>query len=148
MAPWLTKLWMKPAIKYSIITLGVLTLLAPVLYFCAVIAVLKSHAKEDRIVFGSKLIQQAINDYIEKHDSPPLKLETLVPEFIASIPSFPEISKVDYHLSADGKQWTLDLYWTNRKIPLIYRRTNAGLSSEDAMRRIDTENGCYVLKAH
>lgn len=137
---------MKPAAKYSLISLGVLALLVPVLYVLAVNAALKAHAKEDRIVFGSMRVQEAINNYVEKHGSTPRKLEDLIPEFIESIPSIPEISKVDYHLSADGKEWTLDLYWTNRKVPLIYRRTNAGLSSEDAKQRIDTEDGCYVLK--
>ncbi|HXI71217.1 MAG TPA: hypothetical protein VNN22_12745 [Verrucomicrobiae bacterium] len=134
-------------VKYSLITLGVFAILAPFLYFLAVNAALKSHAKEDQIVLGSKLIQEAINDYTVKYGSPPMKLEQLVPEFIGSIPAFPEISKIDYHLSADGKEWTLDLYWTDRKNPLIYRRTNASLSSEDVKRRIDTENGCYVFNA-
>ena len=138
---------MKPAAKYSLITLGVLALLAPVLYVVVVSVALKSHAREDNIVFGSKRVQEAINDYIEKYGNPPPKLDTLVPEFIEAIPSFPEISKVDYRLSVDGKEWTLDLFWTDRKVPLVYRRTNAGLSSEDAERRIDTENGCFVLKA-
>ena len=138
---------MKPAAKYCLVTLGVFALLAPVLYVVAVSVALKSHAKEDRIVLGSKRVQEAINDYIEKHGQPPPKLDALVPEFIEAIPLFPEISKVDYRLSGDGKDWTLDLFWTDRKIPLVYRRTNAGLSSEDAERRIDTENGCYVLKA-
>ncbi len=47
-----------------------------------------------------------------------------------------------------GKGWTLDLYWTNRRVPLVYRRTNADLSSEDAKRLLYTENGCYVPKVH
>ena len=138
---------MKPAVKYSLIALGVLALLAPMLYVILVSAALKSHAKEDRIIFESMRVQDAINDYIAKHAGPPPKLDALLPDFIKSIPSFPEISKVDYHLSADGKEWTLDLYWTNRKVPRIYRRTNRSLGSEDEKRRVDTENGCYVLKA-
>jgi hypothetical protein len=138
---------MKPAAKYSLITLGVVALLAPVLYVIAVCVALKHHAKEDRIVFGSKQVQEAINEYTEKHGNPPAKLNALVPEFIQAIPYFPEISKVDYRLSANGKEWTLDLFRADRKIPLVYRRTNAGLSSEDAARRIDTQNGCHVLKA-
>ena len=137
---------MKPAVKYSFITLGVLALLAPVLYVLAVTTALKSHAKEDRIVLGSLRVQEAIHDYAAKHGSPPRKLEELIPEFLEAMPPLPEISKVDYRLSADGKEWTLDLYWTSRKVPLIYRRTNAGLSPEDANRRIDTEDGCYILK--
>jgi len=142
---------MKPAARYSLITLGVLALLvvllAPVLYFVVVNAALKHHAKEDGIVFGSERIQEAIHDYAAKHGSPPRKLEDLIPQFLEAMPPLPEISKVDYRLSADGKEWTLDLYWTSRKVPLIFRRTNAGLSAEDANRRIDTEDGCYVLKA-
>jgi len=138
---------MKPVLKYPLITLGVLVLVAPVLYVVAVSVALKAHAKEDAVIFGGKHVQEAISDYVEKHGAPPPKLENLIPEFMESIPSMPDISKVDYHRSSDGKEWTLDLYWTNRRVPLIFRRTNAGLSAEDARRRIDTENGCYVLKA-
>jgi hypothetical protein len=137
---------MKPAAKYSLLTLGVLVVVAPFLYVVAVCVALKSHAKEDAIIFGGKRLQEAICDYAEKHGTPPPKLESLIPEFIESFPSMPEISKLDYHVSGGGKEWTLDLYRTNRKVPLIYRRTNAGLTPEDAKRRIDTENGCYVLK--
>jgi hypothetical protein len=138
---------MKAAARYSLIALAVLAMLAALTFVLAVKAGLSSMAREDSIVLGSKLVQEAINNYVEKHGSPPRKLEELVPEYIGSVPSFPEISKVDYSLSADGKGWTLDLYRTNRKVPLIYRRTNTGLNVEDAQRRIDTENGCYVLKA-
>lgn len=138
---------MKPVTKYFLIALGILALLAPVLYFVAVNAALQYHAKEDGIVFESKRVQEAINDYAEKHGKPPAELEALIPEFIQSMPVFPEISKIDYRLSPDGKEWTMDLYRTNRSVPLIYRRTNAGLNSDDTKRRIDTENGCYVLKA-
>ena len=138
---------MKPALKYPLITLGVLVLVAPVLYVVAVSVALKWHAKEDAVIFGGQRVQEAISAYVEKHGAPPPRLENLIPEFIESIPSMPEISKVDYHLSSDGKEWTLDLYWTNRRVPLIYRRTNARLSPEDSRRRIDTEDGCYVLKA-
>ena len=137
---------MKRALKYSFATLCVLVVSAPVIYFVAVSAALRAHAAEDRIVFGSKRVEEAINDYTLKRGSAPRTLEALVPEFIESIPSFEEISKVDYRLSADAKEWTLDLYWTGRKAPRIYRRTNAGLSVEDAARKIDMENGCYVLK--
>ena len=138
---------MKRVVKYSLIAFGIFALTAPVLYVVAINAALKAHAKEDRIVFDSKRVEEAINEYVKRHGGPPPKLENLVPEFIESIPAFPDISRIDYHLSAGGKDWTLDLYWTSRKVPLIFRRTNAGLSSEDAKRRIDTENGCYVLKA-
>ena len=138
---------MKRLLKYSLIAFGLFVLIAPVLYVVVVTAALKEHAKEDGIVLGSKLVQEAINDYTGKHGDPPRKLEDLVPEFMQSIPAFPDISRIDYHLSADGKHWTLDLYWTSRKVPLIFRRTNAGLSSEDTKRQVDTENGCYVLKA-
>ena len=138
---------MKAAAKYSLMTLGVFALLAPALYIAAVSVALKHHAKEDRIVLGSKRVQEAINEYVEKHGNPPPKLDALVPEFIEAIPSFPDISKFDYRLSVDGKEWTLDLFGADRKVPLIYRRTNAGLSSEDAKRRIDTANGCYILNA-
>src|SRR5690348_2328874 len=131
---------MKPAAKYSLITLALLAGLSPILYFLAVSAALKSHGEEDRIILESKRIQEAINGYIEKRGSPPRALSELVPTFIDSIPSFPEISKVDYHLAASGKEWTLDLYRTDRKVPLIYRRTNTRLSSEDEERRIDSEN--------
>jgi hypothetical protein len=78
---------------------------------------------------------------------PPHTLADLVPNFLNSIPALPEISKVDYHVSSSGKEWTLDLYRTQRTVPLVYRRTNASLSHEDAQRRVDMENGCYVLKA-
>jgi len=139
---------MKPAAKYSLIILGVLALIAPVLCFLAFTAALKYHAKEDGIVFGSLRVQEGIHDYAAKHGSPPRKLEDLIPQFLEAMPPLPEISKVDYRLSVDGKEWTLDLYWTSRKVPLIYRRTNASLSAEDANRRIDTEDGCYVLKVH
>jgi hypothetical protein len=84
---------------------------------------------------------------MDKHGKPPQKLEDLIPEFIASIPPFPEPCKVHYYLSADGAGWTLDLHWTDGRASLIDRRTNLGLSSEDAERQIGTENGCYVLKA-
>ena len=137
---------MKPAVKYFLITLGALALLSPMLYLLGITIALKSHAKEDRIVFESKRVQEAINAYVEKHGSPPLKLEALVPDFIESIPSFPEISKMDYRLSANGEEWTFDLFWTARRIPLVYRLTNAGLNSAGAKRRIDTQNGCYILK--
>ena len=54
---------MKPVTKYFLIALGILALLAPVLYFVAVNAALQYHAKEDGIVFESKRVQEAINDY-------------------------------------------------------------------------------------
>lgn len=138
---------MKRLVKYSFIAFGILVLLAPVLYVVVVNAALKAHAKEDSIVFDGKRVEEAINEYVKRHGSPPPKLENLVPEFIESLPTFPDISRIDYHLSAGGKDWTLDLYWTSRKVPLIFRRTNAGLNSEDNKRRIDTESGCYVLKS-
>jgi hypothetical protein len=118
----------------------------PILYVLIVNAGLKSDGKDWAIASGSKRVQEAINHYIEKHGSPPQKLENLIPEFIDSIPIIPEISRVDYRLSPDGEGWTLDLYRTAIKNPLIYRRTNIGLGSEDAKRRIDTYDGCYILK--
>jgi hypothetical protein len=138
---------MKPALKRFLVTLGVLAIVAPVLYVLAVMAALKAHYHEDQIVLGGKQVQGAIYDYVEKHGCPPAKLENLIPEFMSSMPSFPGISKVDYRPSADGHGWTLDIDWPSGKVPLIYRRTNTGLSAEDNKRRIDTENGCYVLKA-
>jgi hypothetical protein len=138
---------MKPALKHSLIALGVLAAIAPVLYFLTITAALKAHYHEDQIVLGGKQVQEAIHDYVEKHGSPPAKLEDLIPEFMKSMPSFPEISKLDYRLSADGHGWTLDIGWPSGKVPLIYRRTNTGLNAEDTNRRIHTENGCYVLKA-
>ena len=138
---------MKAAAKYCLITLAILALVVPTILVLAVNAGLSSHAEEDRIVFGSKQIEEAITAHAQKRGSPPQTLAVLVPEFMDSIPAFPEISKVDYHLSPSGKEWTLDLYRTQRKVPLVYRRTNASLSPEDALRRVDVENGCYVLKA-
>ena len=138
---------MKAAAKYCLITLAILALVVPTILVLAVNAGLSSHAEEDRIVFGSKQIEEAIAAHAQKRGSPPQTLAVLVPEFMDSIPAFPEISKVDYHLSPSGKEWTLDLYRTQRKVPLVYRRTNASLSPEDALRRVDVENGCYVLKA-
>ena len=138
---------MKAAAKYSLITLGVVVLLTPVILVLAINAALSAHAQEDRIVFGSKQIEEAITAYAQKWGSPPQTLAGLVPDFMVSIPAFPEVSKVDYHISQSGKEWTLDLYRTQRKVPLVYRRTNASLSHEDALRRVDMENGCYVLRA-
>jgi len=137
----------KPTTKYSLIALAAVAILAPLIFFWIVDAGLSAMGREDRIVLGSKRVEEAINDYVEKHGSPPRKLEDLVPEFLQSMPSFPEISKVDYRLAADGEGWTLDLYRTSLKVPLIYRRTNLGLNAGDSKRRIDTENGCYVLEA-
>jgi hypothetical protein len=138
---------MKPAAKYCLITLAVLALLAPVIFVLVINAGLSAHAQEDRIVFGSKQIEEAITAYVQKRGSPPQTLADLLPDFMDSIPAFPEVSQIDYRLSPSGKEWTLDLYRTQRKVPLVYRRTNAGLSPEDALRRVDVENGCYVLKA-
>jgi hypothetical protein len=77
---------MKPAAKYSLITLGVfallLVLIVPILYVLIVNAGLKSDGKDWAIASGSKRVQEAINHYIEKHGSPPQKLENLIPEFI------------------------------------------------------------------
>jgi hypothetical protein len=137
----------KAAAKYSLITLGVVVLLAPVILVLAINAVLSAHAQEDRIIFGSKQVEEGITAFVRKHGSPPQALADLVPNFMDSIPAIPEIARVDYHVSPDGKEWTLDLYRTQRKVPLVYRRTNASLSPEDAQRKVDVENGCYVLKA-
>ena len=138
---------MKPILKYSLIALAALLLAVPVILVLAVNAGLGAHAQEDRIVFGSKQVEEAITDYVQKQGAPPPTLADLVPGFMGSIPPFPEVSKVDYYLSGGGKVWTLDLYRTQRKVPLVYRRTNGGLSPEDALRKVDVENGCYVLKA-
>jgi hypothetical protein len=138
---------MKAAAKYSLITLAILALVVPILLVLVVDAGLSSHAQEDRIIFGSKQIEEAITAYAQKRGSPPQTLAVLVPDFMDSIPAFPEVSRVEYHVSPSGKEWTLDLYRTQRKVPLVYRRTNASLSPEDALRRVDAENGCYVLKA-
>ena len=70
-----------------------------------------------------------------------------MPDFLEAVPAIPEISRMDYRVSNDGTNWTLDFYRTNRNVLVIYRRTNAGLSSEDAKRRVETEDGCYVPKA-
>jgi hypothetical protein len=138
---------MKAAAKYCLITLAILALVVPIILVLAVNAGLSSHAQEDRIIFGSKQIEEAITAYAQKRGSPPQTLAVLVPDFMDSIPAFPEVSEVDYYVSPSGKEWTLDLYRTQRKVPLVYRRTNASLSAEDALRRVDVENGCYVLKA-
>jgi hypothetical protein len=138
---------MKVDAKYCLITLAILALVAPIVLVLVVNAGLNSHGQEDRIIFGSKQIEEAITAYAQKRGSPPQTLAGLVPEFMGSIPVFPEISKVEYHVSPSGKEWTLDLYRTQRKVPLVYRRTNESLSPEDALRRVDVENGCYVLKA-
>ena len=138
---------MKPVVKYSLIVLGVLAVSAVVLYVIVVTIALRAHYDEDRIVLGGKQVELAINDYVEKHGSPPARLEDLIPEFMSSIPSFPEMSNVQYRVSADGHGWALDIYRQRDNAPLIDRRTNTGLSAEDTKRRIDTENGCYVLKA-
>ena len=138
---------MKPGAKYSLIALAILVLAVPAVLLLGFNAAMKAHAQEDRIIFGSKQIEEGIVAYVQKRGSPPQALADLVPDFMDSIPTFPEISKVDYHVSPDGNQWTLDLYRTQRKVPLVYRRTNATLSPEDALRKVDVENGCYVLKA-
>jgi hypothetical protein len=138
---------MKPAAKYSLITIGVLVIVAPILYVLAVTYALKVHWEEDSIVLGGKQVECAINEYVEKHGSPPAKLESLIPEFMTSMPVFPQVSNVHYSVAADRHQWTLDIYRPRRETLLIYRRTNVGLSAEDTKRTLHTENGCYVLKA-
>jgi hypothetical protein len=135
---------MKPILKYSLIGLAALLLAVPVILVLAVNAGLGAHAQADRIVLGSKQVEEAITDYVQKHGAPPPTLADLVPGFMGSIPPFPEVTKVDYYLSRDGKVWTLDLYRTQRKV--VYRRTNGSLSPEDALRKVDVENGCYILK--
>ena len=144
---WIAKLNMKPVAKYALITLGAFTVLSPILYLLALTTAMKSHAVEDNLVSDSKRVQEAVQDYITKFDSAPTTLKDIVPEFIEAIPSFSEISQMDYHVSTDGKIWTLDLHSAHHGEPVIYRRTNGGLDSEDTARRIDTMNGCYVLKA-
>jgi hypothetical protein len=137
---------MKPAAKYSLIVVGILVITVPVLYALAVTYALKLHWEEDSIVLGGKQVEYAINDYIQKHGSPPPKLENLAPECISAMPVFPQASNVHYSIAADGHGWTLDIYRPRNNTPLIYRRTNVGLSLEDARRTVHTENGCYVLR--
>ena len=110
---------MKVDAKYCLITLAILALVAPIVLVLVVNAGLNSHGQEDRIIFGSKQIEEAITAYAQKRGSPPQTLAGLVPEFMGSIPVFPEISKVEYHVSPSGKEWTLDLYGTQRKVPLV-----------------------------
>jgi hypothetical protein len=138
---------MKPALKYSLIVLVAFALALPSLYFGAVLVGLKAHAKHDAIIFGGKRVQEAVSDFTAKRGKPPQRLEELVPDFLKAVPSIPEISRMDYRVSNDGTNWTLDFYRTNRNVLLIYRRTNAALNSEDTKRKIETEDGCYVLKA-
>jgi hypothetical protein len=138
---------MKSALKYSLIVLAAFALALPGLYFGALWVGLQAHAKHDAIIFGGKRVQEAVSDYAAKHGKPPQRLEELVPEFLQAVPTIPEISRMDYRVSTDSTNWTLDFYRTNRSVRLIYRRTNAGLSSEDAKRKVETEDGCYVLKA-
>jgi len=138
---------MKPVVKYWAIALGILAVVVPVVLVVAFNVTLRAHAQEDRIIFGSQQIEEAVSAYMQQHGSPPRTLAELVPNFLNAIPPLPEISKVDYHVLPSGKDWTLDLYRTQRKVPLVYRRTNASLSHEDALRRVDMENGCYVLRA-
>jgi hypothetical protein len=138
---------MRPGVRNSLLALGALAVALPVLYVLAVDAALRAHYDEDRIVLGGKQVELAINDYAEKRGSPPARLETLIPEFMSAMPSFPAMSNVQYRVCADGHGWTLDIYRPRNKRPLVYRRTNTGLSAEDTKRRIHTENGCYVLEA-
>jgi hypothetical protein len=138
---------MKPALKYSLIVLAAFALVLPGLYYCAVLVGLRAHAKHDAIILGGKRVQEAVSDYTAKHGKPPQRLDELVPDFLEAVPSIPEISRMDYRVSNDGTNWTLDLYRTNRNVLMIYRRTNAGLNPEDAKRKVETEDGCYVLKA-
>ena len=138
---------MKPALKYALIVLGACALALPVLYIGAVSVALRAHATNDAIILGGKRVQDAVSEYIAKQGKPPPTLEDLVPEFLEALPTIPGVSKTEYRLSRDGKDWTLDLYRTNRDVLLIYRRSNATLSSEDVKRRVETENGCDVLKA-
>jgi hypothetical protein len=137
---------MKPVVRNSLLALSALAIAVPVLYVMAVNGALRAHYDEDRIVLGGKQVELAIDDYMEKHGSPPAKLETLIPEFMSAMPSFPAMSNVQYRVSADKLGWTLDIYRPRNKHPLVYRRTNTGLSAGDTKRRIDTENGCYVLE--
>ena len=108
---------------------------------------LRAHYDEDRIVLGGKQVEYAICDYIQKHGSPPAKLESLIPEFLSSMPSFPQMSNVHYFVTADGQGWTLDICRVKDNVPVVYRRTDAGMSAEDALRLVKMESGCYVLKA-
>ena len=137
---------MKQVVRNSLLALGALAVTVPVLYVIVVNAALRANFDEDRIILGGKQVGLAINDYVEKHGSPPERLETLIPEFMSSMPSFPAMSNVQYRVSADTHGWTLDIHRPRNKYPLVYRRTNTGLSAEDTKRRIDTENGCYVLE--
>ncbi len=138
---------MKPAAKYSLIAVVVLVIMVPIVYVLAVTYALKVHWEEDSILLGGKQVEYAINEYVDKHGSPPSKLENLIPECMNSMPVFPQASNVHYSVAADGRGWTLDIYRPRRETPLIYRRTNVGLSAEDAKRKLHGENGCYVLRA-
>ena len=139
---------MKPAAKYSLVAAAVLVIMVPIVYVLAVTYALRVHWEEDSIVLGGKQVEYAINDCVDKHGSPPSKLENLIPECMGSMPIFPQASNVHYSVAADGRGWTLDIYRPRREAPLLYRRTNIDLSAEDAQRTLHTENGCYVLRVH
>ena len=137
---------MKPATKRSLVGLGLFVITVPLLYVLAVTFALRAHWEEDSIVLGGKQIQYAIDEYVEKNGSPPVKLEKLIPEFLHSMPVFPPTADVHNSVGTNG-HWTLDIHRPRREMSLIYRRTNVGLSAEDAKRQLHTENGCYVLTA-
>ena len=65
---------MKPIVIKACLGLGIFILIAPMLYITAVVVGLKAHVKEDRIVFGSLRIQDAICAYDQKHGYLPAKL--------------------------------------------------------------------------
>src|ERR1035438_9253158 len=115
---------MKPVIRNSLLALGALAVTVLVLYVVAVNAALRAHFDEDRIILGGKQVELAINDYVEKHGSPPERLETLIPEFMSSMPSFPAMSNVQYRVSADTHGWTLDIHRPRNKYPLEIGRAS------------------------
>jgi hypothetical protein len=137
---------MRQFLKCLVVSLPLLAVVVLIACVLAVNAALKAHGREDAIIFGSQRLEQAINDYVAKHGKPPAMLEALIPDFVGSLPQIPGVSKGDYSVSADGQRWTLDMLRTNSAVPLIYRRTNTRLSSEDARRLIDKEGGCYLLR--
>ena len=76
---------MKPILKYSLIALAALLLAVPVILVLAVNAGLGAHAQEDRIVFGSKQVEEAITDYVQKRGAPPPTLAACWPGMPVSL---------------------------------------------------------------
>lgn len=132
-------------IKKPLKVLGISLAILLIVWIAAGIVKLRAHVQEDMVISGSLRVIYAMSFYYEKHGRPPERLDKLVPEFMESIPTIPGVSKIEYRLSPDGTNWTLDLHWTAHNPPLIFRRTTVELSPADAKRWIETKNGCYVL---